>query len=116
MNRASALLVGFLLLSAVPASTSATSVDTHVLRELEGWTILSVSAIQGEFQGCDFDKKIVLEDGSVFTCAEYNYSYSYSPDVVVFGKMLTYQGRAFIDYKLVIEGEIFEMRAKVAKG
>jgi hypothetical protein len=114
MNRSSALLA-FLLLLTAPASTSATSVDTDILRGLKGYTILSVSSIEGEFEGCDYDKKIVLEDGSVFTCAEYNYMYSYHPDVVVFGKALTYQGRTFIDYKLLIEDEIFEMRPKVGK-
>lgn len=40
--------------------------------------------VAGEFEGCDFDKKYFLENGFVFVCASYNYSYSYMPDVRIF--------------------------------
>jgi hypothetical protein len=111
MNKTKILMTALSLFCLFPTFTSASSCE-RILRKLEGWTILSVTSIQGEFEGCDFGKKIRLEDGSVFTCSEYNDTYSYSPDVIVFAKKTTYQGHTS---KLVIEDEIFEMEPKQPK-
>ena len=108
------LLASSFLLVVCPAFASAGSCE-EILRQLEGWTVVSVTSIDGEFEGCDYGKKIALENGSVFTCAEYNYSYSYSPDEIVFAKTFTYQGNTLISFKLVIEDEIFEMESKLSK-
>ena len=108
------LLVSALLFVLFPILASAGSCE-HVLRQLEGWTVASVTSIEGEFEGCGYGKKIVLENGSVFSCAEYNYSYSYSPEVIVFAKTFTYQGKTLISFKLVIDDELFEMESKLAK-
>ena len=51
----------------------------------------------------------------MFSCTEYNYSYSYSPEVIVFAKTFTYQGKTLISFKLVIEDELFDMESKLAK-
>ena len=114
MNKFKALITAFSLCCLFPTSTSASSCE-RILRKLKGWTILSVTSIQGEFEGCDYGKKIALEDGSVFTCSEYNYTYSYSPDVIVFAKRTAYQGHTLVMIKLVIEDEIFEMEPKQSK-
>ena len=114
IGRVRRLLVSALLVVVFPTLASAGSCE-HVLGQLEGWTVLSVTSIQGEFEGCDYGKKIALENGSVFTCAEYNYSYSYSPEVIVFAKTFAYQGKTLISFKLVIEDELFEMESKLAK-
>jgi hypothetical protein len=114
MSKTRVLMAAFSMCCLFPTFTSATSCE-RLLRKLQGWTILSVTSIRGEFEGCDYGKKIVLEDGSVFTCSEYNYTYSYSPDVIVFAKKITYQGHSWIMVKLVIEDDIFEMESKQAK-
>jgi hypothetical protein len=65
--------------------------------------------VDGEFNGCEHGKRIKLQNGSVFACAEYSYTYSYSPDVIVLGKQANLGGRQFIMIKLLIEGEVFDM-------
>ena len=40
--------------------------------------------VAGEFEGCDFNKRYELQNGSVFVCSSYSYSYSYSPKVKIF--------------------------------
>lgn len=113
MRRASLRTIAALLSLLTPVGLRADCAD--VLRQLEGWTILSVTSVDGEFEGCDFGRKIKLEDGSVLTCAEYNYTYSYNPDAVVFGKRISYGGHTFISLRLVVEDEVFEMEPKLAK-
>jgi len=50
--------------------------------------------INGEFEGCDFDKRYALTNGLIFVCATYSYSYSYMPDV----KIIIVEGRTPIIY------------------
>jgi hypothetical protein len=114
MHKAKASIAALLLGCLFPAFSSAASCE-QILRRLEGWTIVSVTSIQGEFEGCDYGKKIALDDESVFACSEYNYTYSYSPDVIVFAKRMAYQGHSWISFRLVIEDEIFEMQPRPAK-
>lgn len=40
--------------------------------------------IDGEFEGCDYDKRYRLANGLVFVCGTYSYSYSYRPEVKIF--------------------------------
>ena len=40
--------------------------------------------VDGEFNGCDYDKKINLQNGLVFVCSSYEYKYSYSPEVMIY--------------------------------
>jgi hypothetical protein len=110
---ASLRILAALLSLLTPVGLRANCAD--VLRQLEGWTILSVTSVDGEFEGCDFGRKIKLEDGSVLTCAEYNYTYSYDPDAVVFGKRVSINGHTFMSIRLIVEDEVFEMEPKVAR-
>ena len=50
------LLASALLFALVPILASAGSCE-HVLRQLEGWTVVSVTSIEGEFEGCDYGKR-----------------------------------------------------------
>lgn len=102
----SALLVVLLSVGAITANGDCTS----ELQQLVGWTVISATEVDGEFEGCDFDKHIRMTDGSVYTCAEYNYTYSYNPEAIVFGKKVTYQGKSFVNIKILIEDELFEMQ------
>ncbi|HTV70340.1 MAG TPA: hypothetical protein VMF90_17570 [Rhizobiaceae bacterium] len=40
--------------------------------------------ISDTFEGCDFDKRYALDNGLIFVCATYSYSYSYRPQVRIF--------------------------------
>lgn len=39
--------------------------------------------ISDEFEGCDYDKRYELDNGLVFVCSTYSYSYSYRPEVKI---------------------------------
>ena len=49
------------------------------------------------------------------TCAEYNYSYSYMPDAVIFGKSISFQGSEVMSLKVLIDDELYEMEAVFLK-
>jgi hypothetical protein len=87
----------------------------HLLGQLKGWTVVGVTAINGEFEGCDFGRKIKLDDGSVLTCAGYSYMYAYHPDAIIFGKRSSFNGHTFISLRLVVEDEVFEMEPEITK-
>jgi hypothetical protein len=39
--------------------------------------------IDGEFEGCEYDKVYPLLDGTLLVCHEFKYVYSFSPEVIV---------------------------------
>jgi hypothetical protein len=82
---------------------------------MEGYTIISVTQVSGEFEGCDFDRVIRFVDGMALRCSSYSYTYSYMPDAVIFGKEATLQGRSFVLIKVLIEDEIFDMEPIILK-
>ena len=49
----------------------------------EGYAVVEKTSVDGEFEGCDFDKRIPFTDGLVFVCSTYSYSYSYCPEVLI---------------------------------
>lgn len=46
--------------------------------------------VSEEFEGCDYDKRIRLDNGLIFVCSTYSYTYSYRPEVMI----LFVQGRS----------------------
>jgi hypothetical protein len=49
----------------------------------DGYGVIDETNVDGEFEGCDFDKRIPLTNGLIFVCSEYSYSYSYHPEVLI---------------------------------
>jgi hypothetical protein len=49
----------------------------------EGYAVVEETQVDGEFEGCEFDKRIPFMNGLIFVCSEYSYSYSYMPDVLI---------------------------------
>jgi hypothetical protein len=90
-------------------------IGSSALRRLEGWTILSVTSVDGEFNGCEFDKIVRFTDGSVRRCSTYSYTYSYRPDATIFGKDMAYKGGIYTTIKVLIEGDIYDMNVVRAK-
>ena len=58
-----------------------------------GWQIIYSGTVTGyysengeekdEFEGCEHGRVLIIDYSNVITCAEYNYSYAYRPDVVI---------------------------------
>ena len=63
-------------------STAALANDLEDLAR-DGYAVVEDTDVDGEFEGCDYDKRISLANGLIFVCSEYSYSYSYSPEVLI---------------------------------
>lgn len=94
----------------VAAAMPAQGVDASDFSGMEGWTIAAVTQVRGEFEGCDFDRVIRLDNGWTLTCSEYSYSYSYRPDTVIFSKTTQFRGRRYWMIKALIDDELYEMQ------
>ena len=77
--------------------------------ELVGYTLIEEKTIDGDFEGCDFDKRIVFMDGTYLTCSTYTYTYSYMPTAYIYGRQFQYKGKVLMDVKMVVEDEIYDM-------
>ena len=77
-----------------------------------GWEIIYSGTVTGyidndgkevdEFDGCEYDRVLIIDYSKTVTCAEYNYSYAYHPDIVVLSN--GYRMEACID------DEMFDVR------
>ena len=94
------------LVLAAPAFARLTARD---FRKLVGFTVIEITNVVGAFEGADFDKPVALDNGMVFTFNEYNYSYSYRPDVVVLAKKVTVGKDSALLWKLIIEDELYDV-------
>jgi len=89
------------------------------LARLKGYVIAGSKTIVGyadkdgkksdEFEGCDFDRRIMFDDGTALTCSSYGYIYAYRPTAVILMKSTQYQGQTFAFVKIIVEDEIYEM-------
>lgn len=62
------------------------------------------------FNGCSHGRVIVFTDNTTLTCAEYGYQYAYRPTAIILAKEISYQGKSFYDFKMVVEDEVYDMR------
>ena len=76
-----------------------------VADELVGYTILSVKTVDGDFEGCDFDKKIIFTDGTYVTCMGYGYQYSYMPKAILLGT--NFKGHTL--FKIYVGGKVYNV-------
>ncbi len=111
-----AMIVGTLCLSLVSISGMAwsphpgvASCDASDLSEIVGYTAVTSTNVVGEFEGADYDKPVKLDNGMIFEFTEYNYSYSYRPDVIIFARSATIQDRQVNLYKLLIADELYDV-------
>ena len=73
----------FLLLSLLIYGLEAVAVD---MSDYVGYTVVAKKTVEDEFEGCDFDKRIIFTDGTYLTCSEYGYEYAYRPQVTLLNK------------------------------
>jgi len=57
--------------------------DEEVDAYLHGGRVFTTH-ISDEFEGCDFDRQYSLDNGLVFSCMTYSYTYKYRPEVKIF--------------------------------
>jgi len=67
--------------------------------------------IDGEFDGCDYEKKYPLVSGGVLECQEYNYFYEYSPDVRTDGREVILIGREKVR-GVIRDGSVIRTKVK----
>ncbi|MBP6962764.1 hypothetical protein KBB49_04470 [Candidatus Saccharibacteria bacterium] len=92
----------------------------YELNSLIGYTIVDSKTIkgwyddsekeEGAFKGCKHGRVIVFTDNTVLTCAEYGYQYAYRPTAIILAKQISFGGKDFYDYKMIIESEVYDMR------
>jgi hypothetical protein len=84
---------------------------TDKLSRLVGYSVVLAGTITGfqdsnkkrndSFEGCEYGRRIFIDDRYQVTCATYSYSYSYRPSVVILS-----QGSSF---KMVVGDEIYDI-------
>lgn len=74
------------IICAVAYAPLSVALDAGDFDEVEGYTVIDITQVDGEFEGADFDRPVILGNGMIFRFTEYSYSYSYRPDVVVFAR------------------------------
>lgn len=97
------------LVALVLAAPAFARLKARDFRKLVGYTVIEVTNAVGDFEGADFDKAVALDNGMVFKFNEYNYSYSYRPDVVVLAKKVTVGKDSALLWKLIIEDELYDV-------
>ena len=101
------------------------SVNTYadcesILENNVGWTIIDSKTIDGyinekgkkidSFEGCDYDRVIIFRDGTTVTCNSYGYQYAYAPTAIILGKSITYKGKNFTLFKMIVEDEEYDIK------
>jgi hypothetical protein len=91
------------------------------LEGLVGYTIIASKTIEGyrgpgrekddSFEGCDYDRIIIFDDGTGLRCTSYGYQYAYRPTAIIFGKRMEFQGRSVTVLKMLVEDEVYDMSA-----
>ena len=89
--------------------TTLYSFDSYDFENLIGYTIIDVKKVDGDFEGCDYGKKIIFTDGTFLICNCYHYHYYYSPDAVILAKAFIYKGKKIFAIKMIIDDEIYDM-------
>jgi hypothetical protein len=114
------ICVGLMFCTGVHADT----IDK--LSDLEGFYVLKVKTIDGwmdkdkkqkksGFEGCDWDRVIIFDDGTTATCRTYSYTYSYRPKAALFVKPMTHNGTSFFSIKMLVGSDIYDMGVQLSK-
>jgi hypothetical protein len=62
-----------------------------------GYAVVAETRVDGEFEGCDYDKQISLANGLLFVCQTYHYHYSYRPEVLILQHVSSGELKVLID-------------------
>ncbi len=115
MNRG---MVAALLLLATCGAAHADTAD--VLGRYVGYTIVGSKTIAGyvdkegnrksDFQGCDFNRTILFDDGTTLQCSTYGYHYAFRPTAIILMKSMSISGKNYGAIVMVVESESYDMQ------
>ncbi len=81
------------VLSIVVCASEAVAGCNDDLGDYVGWQIIHAGTVTGYynedgekkdgFEGCEHGRVLIVDYSNAITCAEYSYSYSYQPDIVI---------------------------------
>jgi len=100
-------------------SAATFALDAGDFDEVNGYTVMDVTYVDGDFEGADFNRPVVLGNGMIFRFTAYSYSYAYQPDVVVFARhyspeelkrigIVNPSPQGFTTYKLLTDDEFYD--------
>lgn len=91
-----------------------------VLAQYVGYTIAASKGIAGyvdpngkksdDFEGCNYGRQIIFDDGSALTCSSYSYEYAYHPTAVILVRSVGISGQHFASVVMIVEGESYDMQ------
>ncbi len=103
------ILLTLIFLILAGAAKSGCKID---ISEFVGWEIIYAGQITGyideageiadDFDGCEWGRILIVDYDKTVTCDEYNYSYAYRPEIVVFADGY--------DMKACIDDEIYDLQ------
>jgi hypothetical protein len=116
-----AILILLAGMSFTPKESRADTAD--VLAQFTGYTIIAVKTIVGyvdedgkrsdEFEGCEFNRKILFDDGTALTCSNYSYEYGYRPEAVILEKTMETGGHTLGEIVMLVSDDSYEMQSVV---
>jgi hypothetical protein len=87
------------------------NISENELEQLKGFTILGAYTVTGfrdvngkksdSFEGCEFDRRIILNDSYSVMCSEYRYQYAYRPKAIMFS-----DGRSL---RMLVSGQLYKV-------
>jgi len=85
--------------TSAPAPSRGVRVDDLIAA---GFTVLKDTKVVGDFDGCDYGRKVQLAAGGTFTCTGFGYMHAANPKAVL---LKSPDGR---QYKLVVGNAVFD--------
>jgi hypothetical protein len=116
------VLIMSLFMGLAPRSYVVYALD---LSSYVGYTIAAAKTITGykdkdgkhsdDFEGCDFDRVIVFDDGTQLVCSSYSYTYAYRPEAVILIKNTEFQGRKVASVVMIVDDDEYDMRPLLSR-
>lgn len=63
----------------------------------DGFAVIEYTYVKGEFHGCKYGQEIPLDNGLIFKCSSYDYSYAYRPEFYILKNIKTGAIKFIID-------------------
>lgn len=83
--------------------------------DLKGYTLIEVKKVQGTFNGCNYDTKIVFTDNTTVTCSTYTYAYAFNPEAAIFAQKTIYKGKDYMLLKMIVNDKIYDLSPQSMK-
>jgi hypothetical protein len=84
--------------------------DCDDLEQVVGFTLVASTRVQGEFQGCDYDRLVAFDNGLTLRCSEHRPKQAQHPKALVFLRQFDVGGGTVSMVKACIDGEIYATR------